>query len=196
LLLYWRKGLVDRWAGAACALGIFFGGYFGSRLAIGLSSRELKALFGVFLLLAAALLWRRPVHVTPAATKPEGRARLALVFIVACAVGVLSGLFGVGGGILLVPLLVLLLGFEQHLAQGTSLIALVPPTGLLAFLNYAHAGEVNWKVGLLIMPGIFLGGLAGGRMALHVAPREMRRVFAWLLLPICAYQVISALLGR
>jgi hypothetical protein len=196
LLLYWRKGMVDRWAGAACALGIFIGGYFGSGLAIAVSSRVLQVLFGVFLMVAAASLWRDPRKERLASIERGEWRRLAAVSIIACGVGVLSGLFGVGGGILLVPLLVLALGFEQHVAQGTSLVALVPPTGLLAFLNYQHAGEVNWKVGLLIMPGIFLGGLASSRLALRFPAEEMRRIFAILLLPICAWQLISAFLGR
>ncbi len=196
LLLYWRKGLVDRWAGAACALGIFAGGYFGSRLAIGVSSRELQGLFGGFLIVAAGSLWRKPHEKEPVVIEPERWPRVTLVFVVACGVGVLSGLFGVGGGILLVPLLVVVLGFEQHVAQGTSLVALVPPTGLLAFLNYQRAGQVDWKTGLLIMPGVFLGGLIGSRLALRFEPREMRRSFAVLLLPVGAWQLISALLRR
>lgn len=83
--------------------------------------------------------------------------RWGAILLVACVVGVAGGLFGLGGGVLLVPLLVLLFAFEQHKAQGTSLIALVPPTGLLGFLNYAHAHEVAWTFGLLLMPGVFLG---------------------------------------
>jgi len=59
LLMYWRKQQVDLRAGAICALGFFLGGYFGSRVAIGLSSRDLKGYFGIFLMIAAALLWRR-----------------------------------------------------------------------------------------------------------------------------------------
>lgn len=197
LMLYWRKGLVDRWAGAACALGIFAGGYLGSRVAIGIGSEQLmKGLFGGFLLVAAVMLWRSPAQKASAPVAHEGLTRFAVVFVLAGGVGVLSGLFGVGGGILLVPLLVLALGFEQHVAQGTSLVALVPPTGLLAFLNYAHAGEVHWKAGLLIMPGILLGGLAGGRIALRFPPYKMRRIFAFLLLPMSVWQLVSAMLFR
>ena len=59
-----------------------------------------------------------------------------LIFALAFGVGILGGLFGVGGGIVLIPLLGLLFHFDQHKAQGTSLVALVPPTGLLAFLKY------------------------------------------------------------
>ena len=122
----------------------------------------------------------------------DSRARLGLILLLGCGVGVMGGLFGVGGGVLLVPLLVLLLGFEQHQAQGTSLVALVPPTGLLAFLNYARAGDVNWKVGLLLMPGVFFGGMLGSRLAQTLSPQRMRRVFAVLLFILGAWQALSA----
>src|ERR1700691_432961 len=122
----------------------------------------------------------------------HGPGRLAAIFATACVVGICSGLFGVGGGVLLVPLLVLLLGFNQHAAQGTSLIALVPPTELLAFLVYYHAHQVNVKVGLLIIPGVILGGVAGGKLAERMSPWRMRIVFAMLLFSLGAWQVASA----
>ena len=112
--------------------------------------------------------------------------------MMASVVGVAAGLFGVGGGVLLVPLLVLLFGFEQHTAQGTSLVALVPPVGILAFLNYANAHQVSWTVGLLIMPGVFLGGLLGSRLAQKLSPRRMRRVFAIFLFILGIWQITSA----
>jgi uncharacterized protein len=122
--------------------------------------------------------------------------QLVLILLLACGVGVCSGLFGVGGGVILVPMLVLLLAFDQHTAQGTSLIALVPPTGLLAFINYAHAGQVRWIVGLLIMPGVFLGGLYGSRIAQKMSPVRMRRVFAALLLVLGLWQVVVVWFSR
>ncbi|MBZ5500926.1 MAG: TSUP family transporter [Acidobacteriia bacterium] len=122
----------------------------------------------------------------------ESPARFGSIFGVACVVGVMSGLFGVGGGVLLVPLLVLLFGFEQHRAQGTSLIALVPPSGLLAFLVYYRAHEVDVQVGLLIIPGVFLGGLLGGKLAARLSPQRMRIVFAALLFVAGSWQVVSA----
>ncbi|HEY4709712.1 MAG TPA: sulfite exporter TauE/SafE family protein [Candidatus Acidoferrales bacterium] len=122
----------------------------------------------------------------------QGPWRLAAIFATACVVGICSGLFGVGGGVLLVPLLVLLLGFNQHTAQGTSLIALVPPTGLLAFLAYYRAHQVDVKVGLLIIPGVILGGVAGGKLAGRMSPWRMRIVFAILLFSLGAWQVASA----
>lgn len=124
----------------------------------------------------------------------ERQAHLGSIFAAGFVVGVLSGLFGIGGGVVLVPMLVLLFGFEQHAAQGTSLVALVPPTGLLAFLNYWRAGDVDWKVGVLLMPGIFLGGMLGSRWAQKLSPGRMRRVFAALLLALGAWQAASPLL--
>jgi len=113
------------------------------------------------------------------------------IFAAAFGVGIMGGLFGVGGGIILIPLLVLLFHFEQHKAQGTSLVALVPPTGLLAFLKYWEAGHVNWKVGLLLMPGVFLGGIAGSRVAQRISPEWMRRVFAGFLFLLGAWQAFA-----
>jgi uncharacterized membrane protein YfcA len=118
--------------------------------------------------------------------------RLSFILLMAVCVGVMSGLFGIGGGALLVPALVLVFGYDQHLAQGTSLIALVPPTGLLAFLNYARAGEVNWTVGLLIMPGVFFGAMAGTQLAQNLSPRGLRRAVAILVLVIGVWEVSAA----
>jgi uncharacterized membrane protein YfcA len=117
--------------------------------------------------------------------------RLFLILLMAIGVGVTSGLFGIGGGALLVPLLVLLFGFEQHCAQGTSLIALVPPTALLAFLNYAHAHEVNWTVGLLIMPGVFFGAMVGTRLAQKLSTEGLRRAVAVVVLVIGVWEISS-----
>ena len=118
--------------------------------------------------------------------------KLLPLFLVASGVGVMGGMFGVGGGILLVPLLVLLFAFEQHRAQGTSLVALVPPTGLLALLNYAEAGQVNWMAGVLLMPGVFLGAMAGSHWAQQLTPHRMRRVFAGILFVLGAWQAWNA----
>jgi len=123
---------------------------------------------------------------------PESRSRLLLILVTAIVVGLGSGLVGVGGGTLLVPFLVLVFGFEQHRAQGTSLIALVPPTGLLAFLAYYHAHEVNIRVGLLIIPGIVVGGWIGGNLANSLGQKKMRVTFAFFLFLLGAWQVVWA----
>lgn len=124
----------------------------------------------------------------------EVRRHPLLIFGAACVVGIFAGLFGIGGGVLLVPLLALFLHYEQHRAQGTSLVAVVPPTGLLAFLVYYRAHEVDVKAGLLLIPGIFLGGWVGGKLAAKLSPHRMRRVFAAMLLLLGMWQLLSPML--
>lgn len=114
------------------------------------------------------------------------------VLLTGLAGGVASGLFGIGGGVIVVPILGLMLGFSQHKAQGTSLVALIPPTGILAVLAYAKAGYVSWQTGLLLIPGVFLGGIAGGKMARGIGADQMRRVFAVAMFVLGVSQVVSA----
>ena len=117
------------------------------------------------------------------------------VLLTGVAGGVASGLFGIGGGVIMVPILGLLMGFSQHRAQGTSLIALIPPTGILAVMAYSKAGYVDWKTGLLLIPGVFLGGIVGGAVARKIPAAGMRRVFALLIFSLGVYQVFSAFRG-
>jgi uncharacterized membrane protein YfcA len=91
-----------------------------------------------------------------------------------------------------VPLLGLLFAFSQHRAQGTSLIALIPPTGILALLAYAREGFVSWKTGLLLIPGIFLGGILGGHLVKGIKPVRMRQIFAGVLFALGAWQAFAA----
>ena len=202
--VYWKKGAVDLWAGIVCALGFLPGGYIGGRVALALSSHNLEALFGLFLVFSAAMLVFEPgakrsaaraaasaENAGSVAPKSDSIARLIGIFAMSVFVGIASGLFGIGGGVLIVPLLVLLFGFEQHRAQGTSLIALVPPTGLFACLTYYHAGQVDVKVAALLIPGFVLGGVLGGRLAAKLASRTMRLVFAVFLLLVGAFAAAS-----
>jgi len=122
----------------------------------------------------------------------EGIGRGAGIFAIAGICGVASGMFGIGGGVLLVPLLGLLFAFSQHRAQGTSLVALIPPTGVLALMAYSKEGFVSWKTGLLLIPGVFLGGIAGGILAKKIEPRRMRQVFAVILVLLGAGQAVGA----
>jgi len=194
---YWKNGQVDLPAGIYCAIGFLLGGYAGGKIAVPMPSRHLQGIFGIFLMLSAILLWRK----TSAGGKPANSvqpmatsnvARSAGIFLVALLCGVAAGMVGIGGGVLLVPLLGLLFGFSQHRAQGTSLVALIPPTGLLAFLTYAQAGYVSWQAGLLLIPGVFLGGILGAQIARRLNPLRMRQVFAALMLLLGVWQAFSA----
>jgi uncharacterized membrane protein YfcA len=191
---YWTTGNVDLRAGLYCVIGFLFGGWIGGRLAVPMPSWELKAIFGFFMIISAILLWRKKTSSsddTPANSSSSLARAIGIVFIAGIA-GFASGMVGIGGGTVLVPLLALFFGFSQHRAQGTSLVALIPPTGILAFLAYAKAGYVNWETGLLLIPGVFLGGILGAMIARRLNPLRMRQVFAALLFLLGASQAISA----
>lgn len=98
--------------------------------------------------------------------------------------GVLGGLVGIGGGIIIVPVLALLFGFSQHLAQGTSLAALLPPAGILAAWMYYRQGHVDiWASGLICL-GFVFGGLLGAKLATSLSTLALKRVFGGLLLAV------------
>ncbi|MBI2678051.1 MAG: sulfite exporter TauE/SafE family protein [Candidatus Koribacter versatilis] len=96
-------------------------------------------------------------------------------------VGVFSGLIGVGGGVIAVPILVYAFGMEQKMAQGTSLMMLLGPTGAFAIMEYYRAGNVNLKVGLLMAVGVLIGAYFGGHWAQTMSNVVLRRTFAVIL---------------
>lgn len=107
---------------------------------------------------------------------------LILLLIVGLAAGFLSGLIGIGGGIIIVPALVLFLGFSQKMAQGTSLGILLLPVGILAVLQYYKQGYLNVNFVLIVAAAFVLGGFLGSKLALSVSDEKMKKVFALILL--------------
>lgn len=96
--------------------------------------------------------------------------------------GVLSGIMGVGGGVVMIPLMILLLGFNQHQAQGTSLAVLAVPVTFLAAYNYYNAGFVNWKYAGVIAVFFVVGGFAGSKLAVNLDQKTLKRIFGGILL--------------
>ncbi len=105
-----------------------------------------------------------------------------LVAVLGLVAGVVSGLFGVGGAIVVVPGLVLLANLPQHAANGTSLAALLLPVGLLGFLQYYKRGQVNLPYAAIVAVGLFVGALVGAKLAGSVPDAALRRVFGAFLL--------------
>jgi uncharacterized membrane protein YfcA len=92
-------------------------------------------------------------------------------------VGLLVGLFGIGGGVVVVPALVYFLHMDQHLAQGTSLFILLPPLGLGALFHYWKRGDVDLRAGILSALGILVGGYLGSRIAIPMASNHLKGAF-------------------
>ncbi|MDP8216089.1 MAG: sulfite exporter TauE/SafE family protein [Candidatus Kaelpia imicola] len=96
--------------------------------------------------------------------------------------GILSGVLGIGGAVFIIPALIYFLKFNQHLAQGTTLVLMVPPIGLLAAWIYFKSGHVDLKVAALICVGFFIGGLIGAKIAVSMPQEILSRAFGLLLL--------------
>lgn len=105
-----------------------------------------------------------------------------LLIIIGLAAGVLSGMVGVGGGIIVVPALVIFLGFSQHQAQGTSLGLLLLPVGILAVMNYYNKGYIDIKVVAIMSIAFVLGGWLGSKLSLSLPQDIVKKIFAIVLL--------------
>ena len=105
-----------------------------------------------------------------------------LLLIVGLSAGMLSGLVGLGGGVIIVPALVYLMGFSQHQATGTSLGILLLPAGIFAVINYYNKGYIDIKVVLLIFAGFLIGGWLGSKISLNLSQVTLKKVFAVILL--------------
>lgn len=104
-----------------------------------------------------------------------------LLIVIGFSAGVLSGLVGVGGGIIVVPALVLFLGFSQHQAQGTSLGLLLLPVGILAVMNYYNKGYIDIKIVIIMAVAFVLGGWLGSKLALQLSVDTVKKIFAVVL---------------
>jgi len=99
--------------------------------------------------------------------------------------GFLSGMIGIGGGIIIVPALVYLLGVSQQSAQGTSIALMLPPIGVLAAMNYYKAGSLNVKYALIIALTFIVGGYLGSKISLaYFSEAAMKKVFGVILMVI------------
>jgi uncharacterized protein len=108
--------------------------------------------------------------------------QIILIILIGLAGGFLSGTFGVGGGIIIVPALVLLIGMTQSAAQGTSLTMMLAPVGILAVINYYKAGYVNLKYAVLLMVFFVIGSYFGSKLAIHLSDKALKQAFGILLL--------------
>ncbi len=115
----------------------------------------------------------------------------AILFIIGIVAGTLSGFLGIGGATILIPALIFIFKQSQHLAQGTSIAALLAPVGLLAAIKYWQTGNVDLRFAVLIAAGFLVGGYIGAVIAQPVPDELLRKLFGFYLLVI-AIQMIFA----
>lgn len=103
---------------------------------------------------------------------------IVLLMLVGLAAGILGGLAGVGGGIIVIPALVLIMGMSQFQAQGTNLAMMIPPIGILAAINYYRDGYVNWRYALVLAVFFVIGGYIGSKIVLNIPQVIVKKSFA------------------
>lgn len=111
--------------------------------------------------------------------------------IIGLVAGILGGMFGIGGGIIIVPALVYLSGFSQHMAQGTSLAVLVLPIGILGALKYYYSGNVDLKSIPFICIGFLIGALIGASFVQPISDLTLKRFFGIFLLFVSIKMIIG-----
>ncbi|MGB4776098.1 MAG: sulfite exporter TauE/SafE family protein [Daejeonella sp.] len=113
--------------------------------------------------------------------KKMGTGTVILLILIGIVAGALSGLIGIGGGIIIIPALVFMLGFSQQMAQGTTLALMVPPIGLLAAWSYYKDGFVDIRAALLICAGFVLGSYFGAKFATSIPEDTLKKIFSVIL---------------
>jgi len=116
----------------------------------------------------------------------------ALFVTIGLTAGLLSGVFGIGGGVVIVPALIYLAGFTQHRATGTSLAVLLPPIGLAAMLEYYRRGDVDIHAAVVIAATVFVGGWLGARIAGRMAGPYLRLAFGVFVVTLGFYLMAGA----
>lgn len=118
---------------------------------------------------------------------------ILILVIIGVSAGILSGFVGVGGGIIIVPALVYVLGMSQFEAQGTSLFVLLLPVGILAVVNYSKAQTINWRFGLIIAVTFLVGGFVGSKIALKINPAYVKLIFGVLMAYVSIRMMMSGI---
>lgn len=177
---YALNGSVDILASALLASTAIFTARAGARFANALPEWQLKRSFGSFLILVSLLLLLKPYlpHVSEPTT---GWVKILVLLLTGAFTGFLSGMMGVGGGTIMVPSMVLLTGFTQYTAQGSSLLAMIPAGGVGAFTHW-RLGNVSASILPGLIPGILIGTYLGGSLAHILSEGALRIIFASVLI--------------
>lgn len=179
-IAYGMKGTVDITASVLMAATAIVTARAGAHYAHAMAEWKLKRSFGGFLVFVSILLLLKPSlpHVPG---MDAGWPKITVLLLTGVFTGFLSGMMGVGGGTIMVPAMVLLAGFEQHLAQGSSLLAMVP-AGTVGAYTHWRLGNVRTNLLTGLIPGILVGTFLGGTMAHVLSEGTLRIVFACVLI--------------
>lgn len=193
VVAYYKAGLLNIVDSMWIALGLFLGSFVGGEIAVNIGAGVLSHLYVLILLYVAFnyldlfAIFRKKKPDVPLAEMVQTKRPIWSFVVLGIAAGIFAGLFGKGGGIVLVPLLVGLFHYEPKAAAATSLAALQLPVGLPSVLIYAHDGHLNLLHASFIAAGIVIGALVGSKIGVHLPAVYFRKAFAVFLLVVAGY---------
>ncbi|MDD5641423.1 MAG: sulfite exporter TauE/SafE family protein [Syntrophales bacterium] len=180
---YYLNGSVDFLAAGLLAASAIFTARWGALYANALPEWQLKRAFGIFLICVSFLLLSKPylAHLAFLSQAAAGWHKVAALLASGALAGFLAGMMGVGGGSLMVPAMVLLVGDSQYTAQGSSLLAMVPSGAMGAYTHW-RLGNVVTRVLSGMIPGIMIGAYGGASLAHFLPEATLRLIFAVVLI--------------
>jgi uncharacterized membrane protein YfcA len=194
VITYYKAGYINLRDSFWLAIGLFGGSFIGGELAVSINTSLLSKLYAAFLIYIAAgylnfLSWFTGKK-RQSAEGGEKITRALWVYIgVGIIAGIIAGLFGKGGGIVIVPILIKFFHYDTKSATATSLAALQLPVGLPSVMIYAHAGYLNYYYAGLLAIGIVVGVFFGTKLALNLPSATFKRIYAFFLLGVAVYMV-------
>lgn len=197
VIAYYKAGFINVRNALWISLGLLSGSYFGAELAVTIDVKILSKLYAAILLYVAIgyldipELLRKKSETTPENPLiPEAVQYHFWQFILlGVAAGVFAGLFGKGGGLVIVPMLIKFFRYDNKAATATSLAALQLPVGLPSVIVYAQAGYMNWTYAGLIALGIVVGVFFGTKLAIKLNSSTFKKIYAVFLLGVAVYMV-------
>ena len=198
VVTFYKAGYINVRNALWISLGLLSGSFFGAELAVSVDVKVLSKLYAAFLLYVAIgyldipkLLWGKKHEkvVLPPANGENIKYSFWLFIALGIFAGVIAGLFGKGGGLVIVPMLIKFFKYDAKAATATSLAALQLPVGLPSVIVYAQSGYLNWLYAGLMALGIVFGVFFGTKLAIKLPASMFKKVYAFFLLGVAVYMV-------
>lgn len=185
---FYKAGYLSIRTSAYIAIGLLAGVFFGAKLVTSIPNDLLKQFYGIFLLYVSYIFIQPLELLKLKKVKEIDESQLAsdanpiLLIVLGAATGVLSGMFGIGGGLVITPFLMAVLKFHPKKAIGTSLGALLLPVGLPGVIVYHQAGNINLEFAICIAIGMVFGSILGAKITLNLPAKNIKRAYGFFLL--------------
>jgi uncharacterized membrane protein YfcA len=195
---YYKAGYINLKDSLWIALGLFGGSFFGAELAVSLDVNLLAKLYAAYLLWIAVGYFDIPSYFSRNKNKnktegiqPKTQRAIWQFILIGVLAGVIAGMFGKGGGLVIVPILIKFFDYDPKAASATSLAALQLPVGLPSVIVYAEDGHLNFFYAGLMAFGILVGVFFGSKLALNLSSAIFKKVYAVFLLGVAVYMVVK-----